>query len=86
MTLADAVVAATTGRGAVGDREHVRQFRCARAHHLRRWAIPRTDHPAGRAGYHRWRKALQALHADEAAAILAITLVPVLMGYFVRGA
>lgn len=42
----------------------------ARAHHLRRWAIPRTDYPTGRAGYHRWRKALQALHADEAAAIL----------------
>jgi len=42
----------------------------ARAHHLRRWAIPRTDHPAGRAGYHAWRRSLQRLHADEVAAIL----------------
>ncbi len=42
----------------------------ARAHHLRRWEIPRSDHPAGRSGYLRWRKALQAFHAQEAAAIL----------------
>lgn len=42
-----------------------------RAHHLRRWAIPRSDHPEGRSGYHRWRRALQDLHADEAAKILA---------------
>ncbi len=43
----------------------------ARAHHLRRWAIPRADYPEGRAGYHRWRKALQALHAEEAGRVLA---------------
>ena len=43
----------------------------ARAHHLRRWAIPRSDHPKGKVGYHAWRKALQQLHADEARAILA---------------
>jgi hypothetical protein len=42
----------------------------ARAHHLRRWAIPRAEYPQGRAGYHRWRVALQALHAGEAARIL----------------
>ena len=42
-----------------------------RAHHLRRWSIPRTDYPEGRAGYHRWRKVLQARHAEEADAILA---------------
>jgi hypothetical protein len=42
----------------------------ARAHHIRRWAIPRSDHPLGRAGYHAWRRALQALHADEAGRIL----------------
>jgi len=42
----------------------------ARAHHLRRWAIPRADYPAGRAGYHRWRRALQQLHADEVGDIL----------------
>lgn len=41
-----------------------------RAHHLRRWAIPRSDHPEGRAGYLRWRRALHDFHADEAAKIL----------------
>lgn len=42
----------------------------ARAHHLRRWEIPRSEYPEGRAGYHRWRVALQAHHAREAARIL----------------
>lgn len=42
----------------------------ARAHHVRRWAIPRADHPEGRAGYLRWRRALQDLHARTAADIL----------------
>ena len=42
----------------------------ARSHHLRRWAIARSDYPEGRAGYHRWRRALQRLHADEVGAIL----------------
>jgi hypothetical protein len=28
-----------------------------RAHHLRRWAIPRSSYPEGRSGYHRWKKA-----------------------------
>ncbi|MGH0036128.1 MAG: DUF4202 domain-containing protein [Myxococcota bacterium] len=42
----------------------------ARAHHLRRWTIPRSDYPEGRAGYHRWRKALQALHAETARKVL----------------
>ena len=35
----------------------------ARAHHIKRWALPRVDYPAGRSGYLRWRKALQKLHA-----------------------
>ena len=35
----------------------------ARAHHLRRWESPRDAYPAGRVGYHRWRKDLQAFHA-----------------------
>ena len=35
----------------------------ARAHHVRRWEIPRTDYPEGRAGYLRWRKAQHAHHA-----------------------
>jgi len=41
-----------------------------RAHHLRRWVIPRSDHPEGRAGYLKWRRALYDFHADEAAKIL----------------
>ena len=43
----------------------------ARAHHVRRWEIPRADFPEGRAGYHRWRKALQAHHAEQVGRILA---------------
>jgi hypothetical protein len=42
-----------------------------RAHHLRRWEIPRTDYPDGREGYLRWRRALHDFHARETAAILA---------------
>ena len=42
----------------------------ARAHHLRRWAHPRSDHPEGRAGYLRWRTAAKKRHAEELAAIL----------------
>jgi Domain of unknown function (DUF4202) len=42
-----------------------------RAHHLRRWAIPRGDFPEGREGYLRWRRALHDYHADQTAAILA---------------
>jgi hypothetical protein len=43
----------------------------ARAHHLRRWELPRSDYPAGRPGYLRWRRALQQRHADGATRILA---------------
>ena len=43
----------------------------ARAHHLRRWTIPRTSYPQGRAGYLRWRKALHEQHASDVAEILA---------------
>ena len=42
----------------------------ARAHHLRRWMVPRGSFPAGRGGYLRWRRALQHVHAELAAAIL----------------
>ncbi|MBW2425169.1 MAG: DUF4202 domain-containing protein [Deltaproteobacteria bacterium] len=42
----------------------------ARAHHLRRWQWPRSNHPEGRAGYHAWRRELQRHHAREAASIL----------------
>jgi hypothetical protein len=42
-----------------------------RAHHLRRWAIPRADYPDGREGYLRWRRALHDFHAEQTTAILA---------------
>jgi hypothetical protein len=43
----------------------------ARAHHLRRWEVPRSSYPDGRAGYLRWRRDQKARHATEVAAILA---------------
>jgi len=43
----------------------------ARAHHIRRWELPRSDYPEGKAGYHRWRRDLQQRHADCVAGILA---------------
>ena len=46
------------------------QLIAARAHHLRRWALPRSDFPEGRAGYLRWRTVQKKQHADEVAAIL----------------
>jgi hypothetical protein len=42
----------------------------ARAHHLRRWTLPRASYPEGRAAYLRWRTALKKQHAEEVAAIL----------------
>lgn len=42
----------------------------ARAHHVRRWEIPRDSYPDGRSGYLRWRRALHDLHARIAGAIL----------------
>lgn len=42
----------------------------ARAHHLRRWAIPRDSYPQGRVPYLQWRRALQDLHARELRDIL----------------
>jgi hypothetical protein len=47
------------------------QLLAARAHHLRRWTLPRSSYPDGRAGYLRWRTALRKQHAEEVAAILA---------------
>jgi hypothetical protein len=41
-----------------------------RCQHLRRWAIPRSQYPATRAGYLQWRSMLARFHADEAGAIL----------------
>ncbi len=42
----------------------------ARAHHVRRWEIPRTRFSADRVGYHRWRTTLQEHHARIAGEIL----------------
>jgi Domain of unknown function (DUF4202) len=42
----------------------------ARAHHLRRWTIPRASYPEGRAGYLKWRRTLHDQHAREVAEIL----------------
>ena len=42
----------------------------ARAHHLRRWTIPRASYPTGRAGYLKWRKTLHEQHARGVAEIL----------------
>ncbi len=43
----------------------------ARAHHLRRWAVPRSDYPQGRAGYLKWRRDLHSRHADDVGRLLS---------------
>ena len=42
----------------------------ARAAHLRRWTIPRSDYPEGRRGYLKWRGDLKRMHAQEAEKVL----------------
>ena len=42
----------------------------ARGHHYRRWTVPRSSAPQGRAGYLRWRKSLQQQHAAELGELL----------------
>jgi len=42
----------------------------ARAHHIRRWTVPRASYPPGRDAYLRWRRDLRRFHADEVARIL----------------
>lgn len=42
----------------------------ARAHTLRRWAIPRDKYEMNTIGYHQWRNALAEFHAEEAEKIL----------------
>jgi hypothetical protein len=46
------------------------QLIAARAHHLRRWAIPRDGYPRDRPGYLRWRSALRRRHAEDVAGIM----------------
>jgi len=43
----------------------------ARAHHLRRWAIPRSSFPSGNGGYVRWRNRLRQYHAEQTGIVLA---------------
>ena len=49
------------------------QLLAARGHHLRRWAVPRSTYPEGRAGYLRWRAARNRQHAAEVAELLTAT-------------
>ena len=46
------------------------QLFAARAHHLRRWELPRSDYPDGRAGYLRWRTEQKRRHATAVGEIL----------------
>lgn len=46
------------------------QLLAARAHHLRRWSLPRSEFPDGRAGYLLWRTRLKKQHAAEVGEIL----------------
>ena len=42
----------------------------ARAHHIRRWDIPRSSYDDGRAGYLKWKRELQKHHAAVVADVL----------------
>jgi hypothetical protein len=42
----------------------------ARAHHLRRWEVPRNSYPPGKLGYQRWKKDQRRRHAADVADIL----------------
>jgi hypothetical protein len=46
------------------------QLLAARANHLRRWVVPRSTFPDGRAGYLRWRREQKDRHAREVGEIL----------------
>ncbi|MDP2562051.1 DUF4202 domain-containing protein [Psychrobium sp. 1_MG-2023] len=41
----------------------------ARAQHIKRWSIARSQYPLGRKGYNDWRQALGRYHAEEAMGI-----------------
>jgi hypothetical protein len=43
----------------------------ARAHHLRRWELPRSSYETGRAGYLKWTRDQRRRHADDAGVLLA---------------
>ncbi len=42
----------------------------ARAHHVRRWEVPRDSQPPGRQGYLRWRTGLERHHAEVTGRVL----------------
>ena len=42
----------------------------ARGQHIGRWMIPRSEYPAGRSGYLRWREELKAFHVEKIGGIL----------------
>ncbi|WP_421119428.1 DUF4202 domain-containing protein [Aquihabitans daechungensis] len=46
------------------------QLLAARAHHLRRWVVPRRQYPEGRAGYLRWRTEQKKRQSAEVGDIL----------------
>lgn len=48
----------------------------ARAHHLRRWELARTDYPEGRDGYLRWRRDQKTRHATLLTEVLIADDVP----------
>lgn len=41
-----------------------------RAQHIERWTSPRSDYPAGRSGYKKWRSQLMLFHAARAAELM----------------
>ncbi len=43
----------------------------ARAHHLRRWEVPRSDYAAGKAGYLKWKRDQRVRHAADVGSLLA---------------
>ena len=43
----------------------------ARAHHLRRWELPRSQYEAGKAGYLRWKRDQRQRHARDVGVLLA---------------
>ena len=43
----------------------------ARAHHLRRWALPRTQYEPGKAGYLRWKRDQRQRHGRDVGELLA---------------
>ena len=42
----------------------------ARAHHLRRWELPRMDYEPGRAGYLKWKRDQRERHATDVGSLL----------------